>query len=781
MNRASRQLGSSSVRGAVLLMMGVSLGVTLGVTLSASVAAQNIEYDPLRSPQLRACDDLQQHGRLEPARQCYSRAGSSSDLLTQAEALWALGDVKRANGVFQEAARINERNARVRVRWGRLFLSTHQFDSALALFQEALKLAPNDEQARLGMAKVFAEQFQGEARPVLEQVLSSNAELPEAHLLSARMYVEEGQFEAADKALDRAERLVEAQQLPPLDVWSLRAMVDVSQRGQARPQWLERALAYNPRYGGIYQDLALFEVTRRKYKEAKVLLEKAVQVQPELWSAHAEQGANLLRLGEIDAARAALKIAYSGDPFSATTVNTLRLLDRADEFTTISSKFTIPKLAGGGELPVELKLRLDRKEAAALRPYVEQLSRDSVTLFARRYGFEPREPITVELYPRHDDFAVRVAALPGIGLLGVTFGYLLAMDSPSGRATGEFHWGSTLWHEMAHVFTLEVTDHRVPRWLSEGISVFEEWRTGPTPGVAVTPDVIAAFKSDKFLPIADLDSGFIRPKYPNQIQVSYMQAGLICLFVEQRWGFDKVVTLLKQFTRDTTTRAAVETTFKISTGEFDQQFNAFVRERYARILPRIEDWQKSYKAANQAIEASKWAEALEPARSAIDVYPEYTGPGSAYLLMARAQDKSGQRPAAIAALLEYRKAGGWDPDALRELSGWLEAAGRADEEASVLTSLNYSDPLNPTQHAKLGERLLARGKPDQSLREFQVQLALESADPALASFGVARALRALGDNTGSRRYLLDALATAPHYKPAQELLLKMIQERSKDE
>jgi cellulose synthase operon protein C len=766
--------GSSSLRGAVLLLL--SLGASM------PLAAQNIEYDPQRSPQLRSCDDLQQRGRLEPARQCYTRVFSSSgDLLTQAEALVATGDVKRANGIFQEAARINERNARIRVRWGRLFLSTHQLDSAMTLFQEALKLAPGDEQARLGMATVFAEQFQGEARPVLDELLAANANLAEAQLLSARMYVEEGQFEEADKALDRAERLVEQQQLPPLDVWSLRAMVDVSQRGVARPQWLERALAYNPRFGGIYLDLAMFEVTRRKYKEAKVLLEKAVQVQPELWEAHAELGANLLRLGEIDAAREALKIAYSGDPFSATTVNTLRLLDRADEFTTISSKFTIPRLGGGGELPVELKLRLDRKEAAALKPYVEQLSRDSVTLFARRYGFEPREPITVELYPRHDDFAVRVAALPGIGLLGVTFGYLLAMDSPSGRATGEFHWGSTLWHEMAHVFTLEATDHRVPRWLSEGISVFEEWRSGPTPGVAVTPDVIAAFKDDKFLPIADLDSGFIRPKYPNQIQVSYMQAGLICLFVEQRWGFDKVVALLKQFTKDTTTKAAVEGTFKMSSSEFDKEFNAFVNTRYARILPRIDDWQKSYKAANQAIQASKWAEVMEPARSAIEVYPEYTGPGSAYLLLARAQDKSGQRDAAIASLLAYRQAGGWDPDALRELSGWLEAAGRAEEDVSVLMALNYSDPLNSSQHARLGERLLASGKPEQSLREFQVQLALDTADPAMANFGVARSLRELGDNAGSRRHLLDSLATAPHYKPAQDLLLKMIQERSKDE
>src|SRR5690606_37023715 len=130
--------------------------------------------------------------------------------------------------------------------------------------------------------------------------------------------------------------------------------------------------------------------------------------------------------------------------------------------------------------------------------------------------------------------------------------------SPAGRAIGDFHWGSTLWHELAHVFTLSITEHRVPRWLSEGVSVFEEWRTGPTPGVTVSPDVIAALDEGRFLPVSELDSGFIRPTYPNQVQVSYLQAGLICLFIDERWGFERLVTLLRRFTRDTPTAEANE-------------------------------------------------------------------------------------------------------------------------------------------------------------------------------------------------------------------------------
>ena len=81
---------------------------------------------------------------------------------------------------------------------------------------------------------------------------------------------------------------------------------------------------------------------------------------------------------------------------------------------------------------------------------------------------------------------------------------------------------------MAHVFTLEATDHLVPRWYSEGISVYEEWSTGPLPGRQIPLHVIEMMQRDRFLPIADLDGGFIRPSYPNQVIVSYMQAGLAC-------------------------------------------------------------------------------------------------------------------------------------------------------------------------------------------------------------------------------------------------------------
>ena len=96
-------------------------------------------------------------------------------------------------------------------------------------------------------------------------------------------------------------------------------------------------------------------------------------------------------------------------------------------------------------------------------------------------------PVQVEVYPDHEDFAVRTMGMPGLGALGVTFGYIVAMDSPSGRKPGSFHWASTMWHEMSHVYVLAATKHRVPRWFTEGMAVHEETAASPEWGDRLDP------------------------------------------------------------------------------------------------------------------------------------------------------------------------------------------------------------------------------------------------------------------------------------------------------
>src|SRR5213076_2816843 len=125
----------------------------------------------------------------------------------------------------------------------------------------------------------------------------------------------------------------------------------------------------------------------------------------------------------------------------------------------------------------DLILRFDPSEAAVLREYAIPLAHQALADYAKRYEFTPKGPILIEIFPKHDDFAVRTAGLPGmIGALGACFGRVVTLDSPHARPPGSFQWEATLWHELAHVITIQMSNSRVPRWLTEGISVYEEKR-----------------------------------------------------------------------------------------------------------------------------------------------------------------------------------------------------------------------------------------------------------------------------------------------------------------
>jgi len=727
--------------------------------------AQEIDYDTRRAAALKRCDEPLHHGRVEEARNCFRPLLRANEPLTRAEAAWALGDLRTANDLFREAVAAEPRAALPRVRWGRMFLAAGQYQDAAKLFDEAMQTGQKDLAALVAQTQLLAEQFDGNVTEQLAALQAENPELIEAQLIAARLAIESGDLTTAGRAAQRALTLTEQQKQPPLEAQTLLAAIDVI-RNRDPAQWTRAALAYNPRYGTMFETLGHFEVIRRRYAEADVWLQRAVEVQPDLWSAQRELGLNLMRLGRANDARAPLVKSYEGDPFSANTVNTLRLLDSLSQYEVIDTP------------PPALKLQLHKNESASLRPYVEELAQKAITTFSRRYGYTPAGPVGIELYPNHDDFAVRIAGLPGIGLLGVTFGDVVAMDSPSGRRSGDFHWGSVLWHEMAHVFTLGATQHRVPRWLSEGLSVFEEWTTGPTPGVAIEPDVLDVFASERFLPVARLDDGFLHPTYENQVQMAYMQAGLICLFADQRWGFERLVGFLRAFDGEITTAAAVKKVFDVDPEQFDKEFNEFMKQRFKLYLADPARWKTQMERAHRMLEARNFPAARDAAKAAIMMLPEFTSGGSAYEVLAEAEEASGNAAAAIAALEEWRKAGGWDPAGLRKLGELLLAAKRDAEATEVLAAVNYADPLALDGHDRLGQLLLAQNKGPAALREYQVLLALQPLDSAPAQYGLARAWRMNGNAAEARRHLLESLDAAPNFRPAQKLLLEMTGDRT---
>ena len=251
-----------------------------------------------------------------------------------------------------------------------------------------------------------------------------------------------------------------------------------------------------------------------RYQDAVDYYRKAIEADPRLWAAHSALGIELMRLGEEQEPYKELELSYENGYRDAATVNSLRLLDSYKNFVTIRDDETI--------------LKLNKSEADLLQPYIQAELHTILATYESKYHMKLPGPVQVEVYPNHDDFAVRTMGMPGLGALGVTFGRVIAMDSPSARKPGDFNWGSTLWHEMSHVFILTATNFRVPRWFTEGLAVHEEGERSPEWRNQPTPDMLVAIRDKKLLPVAMLDRGFVYPEYPAQVLVSYFQAGTIC-------------------------------------------------------------------------------------------------------------------------------------------------------------------------------------------------------------------------------------------------------------
>ena len=737
--------------------------------LSTQLQALTIHYDQNRNVALKSCDEVLYRGDKQAAVACYQDVFDTSEGLVQADAAAALGDVQTANRLYRDLA-ASDTDPTIKTNWGLLYLETHQVSDAEALFREALLYNDAFLPAQLGLAKALSEGFEGRARELLVDITNNHPDNVQALVLRARIELELQELDTARGLLNRAMSLITEQGLPPLEIFALYAGADLLDKKPIQP-WVDKALAINPQYGDVYAIPAHFYIITYRYREAVELYQAAVNVDPNLASAHRDLGINLLRINNLFAARYHLQEAFAIDAFDARTVNTLRLLDAVDDMRISVVDVSAPD--DPETIIGRVLIRLDREDADALEPYVIDLSTRAVQVFTERYDFQLQRPMVVELYHDHDDFGVRTVSTPGIGLLGVTFGYLTAMDSPKARASGDFHWGSTLWHEIAHVFTLEATNHQLPRWFSEGLSVYEEWNTGPLPNRELPVDTLTAFSAGQFLPIAELDNGFVRPTYQGQVHVSYMQAGLICDFISARWGHQALVSLLKSFAAGEDTDEALQKAIELSPEAFDTAFRESVQAQYGELSASLDGYRAAVQQLVQARDMADWISVEALARDLIRRYPERVTGGNGYEVLAEAQRAQGDEDAALETLIEWHARGGHDPDTLQTLAADLTAAERSDEAIAVLESLNWVMPYVSDEHGQLGNYYLAKGDARRAIREFDALLAMREDDPAQAYLGKARAALLLDDKSVARRQVLNALENAPFFRPAQKLLLEL--------
>ncbi|MGH7935916.1 MAG: tetratricopeptide repeat protein, partial [Chthoniobacterales bacterium] len=252
------------------------------------------------------CLAMRKHGRRPEARACFQSLTLARDAYTRAEGFWGLADYNDANEQFRAAIAQSPKNAMYRVRWGRLLNERFNTADAEGLFNEALEIDPKYAPAYVGLAIVSASSFDGKAGPLASKAIELDPKLAEAHEILANVLLEDSDSEKAAAEADEALKISS----DALDALAVHASIELI-ADRSPDAWFAKMNAVNPVYGEGYALVAQNLRLNYRYQDAITYYRKAVELDPQLWSARSELGINLMRLGQEQEARQQLEMCYN--------------------------------------------------------------------------------------------------------------------------------------------------------------------------------------------------------------------------------------------------------------------------------------------------------------------------------------------------------------------------------------------------------------------------------------------------------------------------------------
>ncbi len=469
-----------------------------------------------------------------------------------------------ANDGYREAVHLDSSYLEANVEWGNMLLEKYAIGEAEKSFDEVLKIDPHHPDAHVGMAKVKLEQSYdlAAASHHLEQALEVNPHNVGALLVRAGIQIDQNLWDGAKATL--------------ADVFKVNPLCFEGHALLATVHWLrddkaayatekKAVFSANPQYAEFYHIIARSAVREHRYKEAIELEKEAVAVNPEYFEAMQAIGTGYLRLGEEELGLKWLRDSWKGDEYNVRTYNTLNLFDDElpKEYSFSKSKY--------------FKFRYHNDEQAILSRYIEPVLTRAFEDMVKRYKFRPKTPVTIELYQDPQQYSVRTVGVPNLGALGVCFGQVITAMSPT---TGNINWGMVLWHELAHVFAIQISNSRVPRWYTEGLSEYETLIARPEWRRENDVDIWAAMEEGSLPSVAELNQSFMKPDM-QEVVVAYHLASVVIEYIAKTYGFDRVVEGLTLFAKNMETPEVIEKITGLTVAEFDTAFYEFLQKRLA--------------------------------------------------------------------------------------------------------------------------------------------------------------------------------------------------------
>jgi tetratricopeptide (TPR) repeat protein len=685
------------------------------------------------------------------------------------------------DAVYATAQKNNPKLRDVYLARGELALEKHDFPLAARAFEEGLKQLPDDPDLLFGRARAYVSGEREVAIKSLEAALKKNPKHVPSLLQLADHHIDAEAYTEAAKVLDQ---VVAVNPTQP-DAWAYRAVLahlhnDPAGENAAR----ERALstwAKNPRV-----DFLIGQKLAQKYRfaEAAEAQRRARDFDPTYLPAAAELAQNLLRLGEEAEGWALAQTVFDRDEYDVEAFNLVTLRDTMAKYRTLTSE--------------DFVVRMASSEVEVYGPRVLALLQRAKKMLTEKYGAELAKPTYVEIFADQRDFAVRTFGLPDVaGFLGVCFGRVVTANSPatSGSPT---NWESVLWHEFCHVVTLQLTKNKMPRWLSEGISVYEERQADPAWGMRLNPRYREMIVKDELVPVGKLSAAFLSPKTPQHLQFAYLQSAMVVEFIVDRFG----VAALRGVLNDLRGGMEINPALAKNTTPLEQlekDFDKYARAQAEQLAPKLDwerpeaelllpgaaeelaAWEKKHPdnywllriRASQAGEAQRWSEARALWQRLAELYPHQKGGESPYRPLVAALRALGDTAAEREVLKKWVEVDDEAPDAYIRL---IELAAHDKDWPTIKRNVQRYLAVNPliaAPYRALAEASMATDDDATALMAWRTLLQLDVSDPSDVHFQLARLLDRGGETAEAKRHALLALEETPRFRDALRLLLKL--------
>lgn len=717
----------------------------------------------------------------------------ADNLVTIGETALALGiDPKLVLERFFDVARKLDPKAKsVFLSTGFLALKKEDYQLASETFQKGFKIYPDDPEFAYGLARSFQQDDPGAARDFLEQVLAANPN----HIPSL-MILAENQIDA--EAFDEAQKIL-------AEIFKINPNHELSHALEAVLHHLQGN--YDEESASIQRALSrwqnnpepLYFIGRKlslnyRFQEGSDYQRRALSLDPEYLPALNQLAQDLLRLGEEKEGWRLIQEARMKDPYHVTIFNLSQLRDKLDTFTELQRE--------------GIALSMEPREAQLYGESALDLLVEAKRIFSEKYQVTPPELIRVEIFPEQKDFAIRTFGMPGgLGYLGVCFGPLITANSPATTAQYPANWKAVLWHEFCHTITLEKTRNRMPRWLSEGISVYEEMEKNPSWGQRMDPVYRRMILEEEALtPVGSLSEAFMKPETQLHLQFAYFQSALVVDFMIERYGMDKLLTLLDALGEGKTIQVALESTFG-NLPQLEKDFESHAISLAKNYAPKVdwteiddsewpdpdaedrlwEAWLKERpnhleslkRSALRFLSQENWSSAEEIARKMIELHPEGTGPQCGRALLAKAlrgQDKAEQE---LEVLRDWSQLDAEAPAAYLRLMDLGMELSQFELTLAAADQLLAVDPFRENPYAMKALALTELNQKSEAAEQLIKQLELEPANPSLVEFEIAKRLVET-DPKKAKLYLLQALEEAPRFREGLSLLLELNSDKERN-